>query len=426
MKDTLSQSARAEAIFQTARDASESEGIARFRATAFAQYETLPVPTFERSNLVHRSLSAFRVESAPAPGAWEALAAEMIGAGDEHPLIVLVDGHVAKTRGLTSSGVIVTDLKTALMEHTALVERYLGTVVSMDENQLIALNTALFRNGAFVYLPRNAVLAQPIQLIAVTTQGGYGTFPRNLIIAEEQSQVTFLDAYLTEADISEDLHVGVTEVVAKQGASVRVGTIHEFSKDTTGIVLRRASVARSANVQWVLGEIGDGYSVVEFGSRLVGEGSSSTSHAIALGSGRSHMDITSKMVHIGKFSESDTTARGVMQDQANAVYRGVTQILKGASGANGQQAEKLLMLSPESRADAIPMLLIDENDVKCGHAASVGQINEDQLFYLMSRGLSEATAKRMIVWGFIDPVLAELPLDGVRRAVESVLERKLV
>ncbi|KUO94988.1 Fe-S cluster assembly protein SufD [Ferroacidibacillus organovorans] len=425
MKDTLSQSARAEEIFQASRNASEPEGIARLRANAFTQYEFLPTPKFERSNLANRSLDAFRLEAPLAPGAWEALADGMIGEDDAHPLIVLVDGHVMKTRGLTADGVIVTDMKSALVKHPELVEKHIGKVVASNENQLIALNTALFRNGAFVYLPRNAALTQPIQLIAVTTQGGYGSFTRNLIIAEEMSQVTFLDAYLTPADLAEDLHVGVTEVVAMQGAVVRVGTIEEFSKDTTGIVLRRANVERNANVQWVLGEIGDGYSVVEFGSRLLGDGSSSTSHAIALGSGRSHMDITSKMVHIGKFSESDTTARGVMQDQANAVYRGVTQIKKGASGANGQQAEKLLMLSPESRADAIPMLLIDENDVKCGHAASVGQINEDQLFYLMSRGLSEATAKRMIVWGFIDPVLAELPLDGVRRAVEMILERKL-
>ncbi len=401
-----------------------------FRRRALALYAQLPLARFEKSDLSRRNVRAFK--AAPAaiedPSAWFRVAESHLNPQDEHPLIVIADGSVVHVRGveqLALQGVVFCSLREAVNKYPDLVQKHLGTVVSSDENNLIALQSALWRDGVFLYAPKNVELAQPVQLLAVTTKGGYGTFVRNLIVADSGSQASFLDSYVAAATLEDELQVGVTEVVVGDGARVKIGTVQDFPRKATNVLVRRARVLRSGQMNWVVGEVGDGYTVAEFGSLLEGEGSVSTSHAIALGAGRAHMDLTSRMVHIGRFSESDTTARGVMQGKANAVYRGLTHIRKGAGGANGQQSEKLLMLSPGSRADAIPMLLIDENDVKCGHAASVGQINEDQLFYLMSRGISEAAAKRMIVWGFVDPVLAELPIDIVRKAVENVLERKM-
>ncbi len=407
----------------------EPDYLLALRQRAVEYFEQLPVPRYEKSDLSKRALDMYTIDIPAMPDQdWQTLAHLFMTDESTTPLLVLADGVLVHARGLETlraQGAVFTTMTEAVKTQSELVSKHLYSVVPQDENQLVALHSALWRNGAFIYVPRNVVIEHPLQLLSITTKGGHGTFVHNLIVADVASQVEFVDIYLAPEDLSAELQVGVTEVVVGDGARVKIGTLGDFSKTSTNVVVRRAKVQRDAQMDWVVGEVSEGYTVAEFGSVLLGEGSRSTSHAIAFGAKRSHLDLTSRMVHVAKFSDSDTTARGVMQDKANATYRGLTHILKGASGSNGQQSEKLLMLSAESRANAIPMLLIDENDVKCGHAASVGQINEDQLFYLMSRGISEIEAKRMVVWGFIDPVLAELPIDMVRKAVETVLERKM-
>ncbi len=407
-------------------DAGDSQSLVQDRVDAAVRSEALPVPKYERSDLARRNLAAYSVAGPERAGDWRALAEPFIGADDGHPLLVIADGHVVLTRGLeglSGQGVVFTSLRGAVREHADLT-RSLGTVVPSDD-RLLALNAALWRDGAFVFVPKGVRMERPLQLVHVTTTAGHGTFPRNLIVAEADSQVTFLDAYASAGDLPDELCVAVTEVTVGRGARVKAGTVQDFSRSVTSVAVRRAAVDAAGEMDWVTGETGDGFGIVEFGSELDGEGGRSSAHAIAIGTGRAHLDLTARMVHAGRHTTSDISARGVMQDRANAVYRGLTVIKKDAHDANGSQTEKLLMLSPKSRAVAIPMLLIDENDVKCGHAASVGQINPDQLFYLMSRGVSERAAKRMIVWGFIDPVLAELPIDAVRTAMEKVVERKL-
>lgn len=398
-----------------------------WRGEAAERYEDLPMPKYERSDIGKRKLDAFRAQGPERPGdMWESLAQPYLS--PQGPLLVVADGAVVMARGLDAfrdQGVVFSELREAARAHPEIVKTWLGEVVGSGEDKLLALQAGLWRSGAFVYVPKGVVVDVPLQFVSVTTAGGYGTFVRHLIVVEELGEVTFTDAYTGDRELADELCVSVTEVIAQDGARVRIGTVHDLPRKATHVAARRAKVDRNADVQWVLGEIGDSYTVGEFGSVLEGDGSRSTGHTVALGSGRARMDLTARMIHKGRFSESDTIARGVMQGRATAVYRGVTQILKGAGGANGQQAERLLMLSPESRADAIPMLLIDENDVKCGHAASVGQISEDQLFYLMSRGVSEVDAKRMIVRGFLEPIVSELPIEAVRKAVEAVIERKM-
>ncbi len=398
------------------------------RRKAMRSYESLDIPRFEKSDLTHRNLAAFKIEAAAAGNTWQAIADPYLAQDGQSSVLVIADGQVVLKRGLEqveANGAVFTNLRSAAVSHRKLVEKHLGTAVSYDENQLISLQTALWRDGAFIYVPSGVTLTEPLQLICVTTASGHGSFPRNLIIAEASSAVTLYDAYLAAETITDELHVGVTEVVVGPDAHVVVGSVQDFPKAATTILSRRANVGKNGRMDWVFGELSEGFTVADFGSVLQGDGSKSTSHAIAVGIGRAHIDMTARMIHIGRFSESDTMARGVMQGRSNGVYRGFTQIHKGASGSDGQQTEKLLMLSPQSRADAIPMLLIDENDVKCGHAASVGQISEDQLFYLMSRGISERDAKAMIVWGFLQPVLAEISIERMREAVTSMLERKM-
>ena len=410
------------------RSLDEPEALRAWREQAWERFEELPAPRYERSDLSRRRVDAFAPEPPERAGDWEALAAPFIGSGDEHPLLVFADGRLVLARsldGLAGSGVRFMSLREAARVSPELVKEHLGRAVPAGADKWLALNAALWRDGAFVHAPKGADPGAPLQIVCVTTGAGSGSFWRHLVIAEEGSRLAVLETYAAPADLGDEFFVGVTEVSVGARATVKAGAVSDLPRRATSVAVRRAVVAEGGDMRWVVGEMGDGYTVAEVGSHLAGEGSRSESSAIALGTGRSHLDLTARMIHSGRFSESGTSARGVMQGRADAVYRGVTEIRKGAGGANGQQTEKLLMLSPQSRADAIPMLLIDENDVKCGHAASVGQIDENQMFYLMSRGVSESAAKRMIVWGFIDPVLAELPADAVRAAVERLLERKM-
>ncbi len=403
---------------------SDSAELKAFRENAKRRYQELPAPHFDRSSMENRIYSFLPTE-AEETADWQKTVESLVDLNGEHPLLVFVDDRLVHLGGLENlpKGVTVQTLRVAAQE--ANVVTLLGNVVPVDENKWTALQSAFWQNGVYIHAPKNAVVPGVIQVVHLTTKKGRGTFPRNLIIADANSQLSVLDLYVASDEVEEELHLGITEVMAAEGSQVSYGVITNFPKQTTSYWIRRAKAARDSRVDFTVGELGEGYTIGEFGSLLEGEGSSSNGHAVALGTGRAHMDLTAKMVHVAKFSQSDTSARGVMQGRADGVYRGVTHIQKGASGAVGEQSERLLMLSPKSRADAIPMLLIDENDVKCGHAASVGQISEEQLFYLMSRGISEAEAKRMVVWGFLDPVLAALPVDRVRQAVVQVLERKM-
>jgi Fe-S cluster assembly protein SufD len=193
----------------------------------------------------------------------------------------------------------------------------------------------------------------------------------------------------------------------------------------TQFIYRRAILENDASVEWIIGELNDGNNASETASVLQGNGCSSDTKVITVGSGAQSMNVTTRAVHFGLNSQSDMITRGVMKDTANAIINGVTKIEKGATHAGGFQTERVLMLSPKARGDANPILLIDEDDVKAGHAASVGQVNEEYLYYLMSRGVSRADAYRLIVYGFLTPVISEIPDVTLQKQLQSIVERKL-
>jgi Fe-S cluster assembly protein SufD len=249
-------------------------------------------------------------------------------------------------------------------------------------------------------------------------------FPRVLAVVEAEASLVFVDVLAADRELSSTFTAAVAECVVGAGGKVTYVGFQDLPRPVTGYVVRRAQLEQDAAVEWLFGEMGEAYLVAEYGTRLAGQGSRSNAKVIGLGIGRQHLDLTVKMAHEGRFTESEILARGVVLDRSNMVYRAVTAIEKGAVGTNGHQAENLLILSPSARADAIPMLLIEENDVRADHAASVGKINPEQLYYLMSRGIAEEDARKMIVRGFFDPVIGRIPLPGVRQVMENLVERK--
>jgi Fe-S cluster assembly protein SufD len=326
---------------------------------------------------------------------------------------------------LAEQGVVFTDLATALTKHPALVQSYFMTDgIKPDEHRLAALHAALWSGGAFLYLPKNVEVTVPFQVLFWANGKGIGTFPHLLIVADVHSKGHVVANFVSD-DETDAVVNSMVEVFAGDGSNLTLASLHTHGARTTDVSYRRTMVGKGARLDWIVGDLNAGDTVSDNTTHMKGSGGHAQIKAITVGSGKQRSNITAAVRHWGSHTESDITARGVMKDQAQTILNGITKIEKGAKKANGVQAEKVLMLNREARGDANPILLIDENDVKAGHAASVGRIDPLQMFYLMSRGLSKQEAERLIIFGFVGPVLDSIPFESLKERIVRVIERKL-
>lgn len=354
---------------------------------------------------------------------------ELVSEGTENLLIQRNSGSVWKqlSSELTNKGVIFTDLETACKEHGELVQKYLFQAVAKDEDKLTALNAALWNGGVFVYVPKNVEVELPLQAILYNDNSESTFAPHILIVADSHSRVTYVDCVVSEPGTAAApfVHPSIVEVFVKPGAHVRFGSIHSMGETGVDMTIRRAIIENDGQMEWIIGDLNDGNTLSDTKSVLKGQGSTSDAKVISVGKNAQQNSLTTQAVHFGKSSDSNMVTRAVMKDSASAIINGITKIEHGATKANGVQTEKVLMLSPKARGDANPILLIDEDDVTAGHAASVGQVNPEQVYYLMSRGISKQDAERLIIYGFLAPVVSEIPVEAVRGQLQRLLERKL-
>ncbi|OAB43834.1 Fe-S cluster assembly protein SufD [Paenibacillus antarcticus] len=326
---------------------------------------------------------------------------------------------------LAKQGVIFMDLHTAASEHGDLVKSYLHKAIEKGENAITALHAALWNGGVFLYVPKNVEVTLPLQAIFLTDEEQSTFAPHILIIADTNSSVTYVDNYVSGEIEGNVVHNGSVEVFVKAGAKVRYATVHQFGNEVTDLSYRRAVVENDGVIEWIVGEMNDGNTMSDTSSILKGNGASTDAKVIAVGSGAQKLNYTTRAQHFGKNTPSQMITRAVLREQSTAIINGITKIEHGASKADGQQTEKVLMLSPKARGDANPILLIDEDDVTAGHAASVGQVNAEQVYYLMSRGISRTEAEALIIYGFLAPVVSQIPLEGLRTQLQALVERKL-
>lgn len=327
---------------------------------------------------------------------------------------------------LQERGVIFTDLHTALKEHGDLVQKYfMSEAIKEDEHRLTALHAALWSGGVFLYVPKNVEVDVPVQSLLWTDKSGVGLLPHLLIVVEDNSKLTYVDNYVSDDGVQDVVHNGVTEIYVGAGANVQYATLHHFGKGVTDISLRRAVVGRDGRIDWIVGDLNNGNTVSDNTTFLKGNGSEGYVKSITVGSGKQESSITSNIRHYGKNTPSDILARAVAKDASSTILNSITKIEKGASQADGQQTGRVLMMNEQARGDANPILLIDENDVTAGHAASAGQIDPLQIYYLMSRGITREEAERLIIYGFLNPLLEEIPIESVVNQMKRVIERKV-
>ena len=246
-----------------------------------------------------------------------------------------------------------------------------------------------------------------------------------MIVADKGSEVTYVENYISTVPKAKGVANIVSEVFAEDNASVTYGAVDVLAEGFTTYVNRRGVAQRDARIEWALGMMNDSDTISDNTTFLIGDNSVGDTKTVVVGRGTQKQNFTTQVIHWGKNSDGQILKHGVMKDSASSIFNGIGKIEHGATKANAEQESRVLMLSPKARGDANPILLIDEDDVTAGHAASVGRVDPLQLYYLMSRGITKQEAERLVIHGFLAPVVNVLPIEGVKKQLTEVIERKV-
>lgn len=308
-------------------------------------------------------------------------------------------------------GVLFLDMSTALHEHAELFRRYFGTVIPAHDNKFAALNSAVWSGGSFVYVPAGVHIDLPLQAYFRINASSMGQFERTLIIAESGSSVHYVEGCSAPLYRKNSLHSAVVELIALPGAHIRYTTIQNWSNNVYNLVTKRAIAHANSTVEWIDGNFGSKVTMKYPCIVLKGEGAKGQIISIAVAGAGQHQDAGSKIIHLAPNTTSNVISKSISKDGGRASYRGLLKIAKGALHAQSKVQCEALLLDPLSRSDTYPTVDVAEQSAQVGHEASVSNVGEEQLFYLQSRGLSEQAARAMIVNGFIDAFVKELPME---------------
>lgn len=310
-----------------------------------------------------------------------------------------------------SQGVIFVDSDSGLREHEDIYREYFGTVVPPSDNVFAALNSAVWSGGSFVYVPKGVHLDIPLQAYFRINAQSMGQFERTLIIVDEGANVHYVEGCTAPVYAADSLHSGVIEILVKKGARCRYTTIQNWSTNVYNLVTQRSMVYEGGTMEWVDANLGSKVTMKYPSIYMLGEGAHGQILSMAFAGPGQHQDAGGKLVHGAPNTSSQLISKSISKGGGRASYRGLLKVSKGAHGAKSNVVCDALLLDERSRSDTYPYIEIDEDDVTVGHEASVSKIGEEQLFYLMSRGLSEDEASAMIVSGFIEPMVKELPME---------------
>ncbi len=326
---------------------------------------------------------------------------------------------------LEEQGVIFVDTDTALREHEEIFREYFTTVIPTGDNKFSALNTAVWSGGSFIYVPKGVHVDIPLQAYFRINTENMGQFERTLIIADEGSFVHYVEGCTAPMYSSDSLHSAVVEIVVKKDARVRYTTIQNWSTNVYNLVTKRAAVQAGGTMEWVDGNLGSKVTMKYPAVWLLGEHAKGETLSVAFAGTNQHQDAGAKMVHAAPNTSSNIVSKSVARGGGRTSYRGLVQIQEGATGSKATVKCDALLVDTISRSDTYPYVDVREDDASIGHEATVSKIGDDQLFYLMSRGMAEDEAMAMIVRGFIEPIARELPMEyalELNRLIELQME----
>jgi len=326
---------------------------------------------------------------------------------------------------LGKKGVLFTDTDTALREHPDLLREYFGKIIPPEDNKFAALNSAVWSGGSFIYVPKGVKIEFPLQAYFRINAEQMGQFERTLIIVDEGAEVHYVEGCTAPMYTSESLHSAVVEIVVRRGARCRYTTIQNWANNIYNLVTKRAVAYGDSLMEWIDGNLGSRLTMKYPAVYMMEPGARGEILSIAFASKGQHQDAGAKVVHCAPHTKSRIISKSISKNGGRASYRGLCKIQDGAVGSKSNVVCDALILDPKSRSDTYPYIEVEEQDVQVEHEASVSRIGEEQLFYLQSRGLTEAEASSMIVSGFIEPLVKELPMEyavEMNRLIELQME----
>lgn len=312
---------------------------------------------------------------------------------------------------LEKQGVVFLGMDDAVKQYPDIVKRYFGTVIPPADNKFAALNSAVWSGGSFIYVPKNTHVEIPLQAYFRINSENMGQFERTLIITDEGSDVHYIEGCTAPTYSTDSLHSAVVELIALPGSKIRYTTIQNWSNNVYNLVTKRAVAHQDAAVEWIDGNIGSKLTMKYPAVYLMGKGARGEVLSIAYAGNGQHQDAGAKMIHVAPHTTSTILSKSISRDGGRTSYRGLLKVHKGAEGCRSSVRCDALILDEASRSDTYPTMEIDEKNVSVGHEATVSKVGEEQMFYLMSRGLKENEAQSLIINGFIEPFVKELPME---------------
>ena len=421
---------------------SEPEWMLNLRLKALKLYQRKPMPAWgaDLSGIDFDNIKYFVRSTEKQANTWEDLPEDIKRTYDrlgipEAEKMRLVSGVAAQYESevvyhkineeLERQGVIFVDTDTGLKEYPELFEEYFGSVIPVGDNKFASLNSAVWSGGSFIYVPKGVHVAIPLQAYFRINTENMGQFERTLIIADEGSYVHYVEGCTAPIYSSDSLHSAVVEIIVKKNARVRYTTIQNWSTNVYNLVTKRATCDEGATMEWIDGNIGSKVTMKYPAVYLLGEHSRGETLSIAFAGEGQHQDAGSKMVHAAPHTSSSIISKSVARGGGRASYRGLVQVQEGAHHSASSVKCDALLVDTISRSDTYPYVDVREDDVSMAHEATVSKVSDDQLFYLMSRGMGEDEAMAMIVRGFVEPIARELPMEyalELNRLIELQME----
>ncbi len=410
------------------------------RLEAWSVYESTPIPSKKLEEWRYTDLSKklsldelsllpwaerqFSEANAPSE-LRSAMASDRAASGH----LVELDGSVARVDlqdELASKGVLLTSIRSAVQSHPDLVEELLATeAVPAESGKFQALNAALWTDGILLHVPRGVRMELPIRVSRWISEAGRALFSRTLIVADEGSRVSFVDEVLSPDFTRQTFVSSAVEVFARNGAQVQFVSLQRLGRGAFHLSQQRTLADNDSTLDTLNVSLGGSVARIDLNAELRGAGANSDMLGLYFGEEDQHFDHNTRQDHRAPHTKSDLLYKGALDGRARAVFRGIIKVHRGAQQTDAYQTNRNLLLSNEARADSLPNLEIEADDVRCSHGATVGQLDQDHLFYLMSRGLPRAQAERLVVMGFLGEVLSRLPLGGVVEKVSSIIEDRL-
>lgn len=413
---------------------SEPDWMTQRRVQAWRVFRDTPKPTtkdeaWRRTDI--RRLKLNKVVSATGGAKVSDLPArlgEMIDAEEQAGLLLHANGgvvHAMLEDKLAEQGVIFTDMASALQNHSDVLQQYfMQKTVSPNDGYFAAMHGALWSGGTLLYVPQDVRVELPLHA-ATWADPDVNSFTHTLVVVEQGAEVAFVEEFASDDSGDQAMHNGVVELIVHDNAQLDYVSVQDWDRRAYNFTTERATVDRDATLHWVVGSIGSRLTKSFIESALIGPGSTALMSGVFFGDGRQHLDLDTQQNHEAAHTVSDLLYKGALKEKARSVWQGMIKVLPGAQKTDGYQANRNLILERGARADSIPGLEIEADDVRCTHGATTSQLDPEEVFYIRSRGLRMEETQRLIVQGFFAPVIERIPLESVQERLSEEIVKKI-